>query len=108
MYGHIDEMFYRYYGGIQQEKGSIGWRKVMFEPHPLFVGNGAWINATYYSPRGLLTSSSIITSSLEGMKKVKLGFTCPIAVECTALLPLSKKDIHVPGVGAEVTFEDTE
>ena len=109
MYGHIDEMFYKYYAGIQQEKGSVGWRKVRFEPHPLFVdGNGAWINATYHSPRGLLTSYSIITSSLEGMKKVKLGFTCPIAVECTALLPLSKKVIHVPGLGAEIAFEDTE
>lgn len=108
MYGHIDEIFYSYYAGIQQELGSTGWRHVLYKPHPLFIdGIGSWVNATFHSPRGILTSHSRVTS-LGNKKKCILAFTCPIAVECNALLPLSKKRIHIPGSGEEIIFEDSE
>jgi len=109
MYGHIDEIFYGYYAGFQQEQGSIGWRRVKFVPHPLFSeGTGAWVNATYNSPRGLLTSHSIVTSSTAGKRKVNLAFTCPVGVDCTVMMPLSKRIVHVPGIGEEISFQDFE
>ena len=97
MYGHVLEYLYAHVAGIRQAPGSTAWRRVLFEPRPpLAEGAGAWVEASFDSPRGLLTARA----DVESPTAVSLALRCPPTVECSARLPLSGRVVRVPATGA--------
>ena len=50
MLGHILEWMYGYLGGIRQDEGSVGWEKLLIEPHP--VGNVTDCTVSLHTPKG--------------------------------------------------------
>ena len=103
MYGHIDEYLFAHVAGIRQAPGSTAWRRVLFEPHPpLSEGPGAWVEASFDSPRGRLSARADILS----LAAVSLTMRCPPTVECSARLPLSGRVVRVPDTGVAHVVRD--
>ena len=55
MLGHLMEWFYSGLGGIYQDHKSIAYEEIIIAPKP--VGNIKWVNCSYTSQRGLITSN---------------------------------------------------
>ncbi|MBN1489253.1 MAG: family 78 glycoside hydrolase catalytic domain [Phycisphaerae bacterium] len=53
MLGHVIEWFYGYVGGIRQQPGGIGWKRILIAPEP---GPLAQADVTFASPAGRITS----------------------------------------------------
>ena len=53
MLGHVVEWLYGYVGGIRQQPGSVGWRKILIAPNP---GPLASAEATLQTPHGRVVS----------------------------------------------------
>jgi alpha-L-rhamnosidase len=105
MYGHIDEYLYAHVAGIRQAPGSSGWRRVLFAPNPppAEEGAGAFVRATFESPRGLIASHARV---LDAAGAVELELTCPPGVECAARLPRSGRVVDVPATGRPHVLRD--
>ena len=96
MYGHIDEYLYAHVAGIQQAPGGAGWRRVLFAPHPpLGDGPGAFVRASFESPRGLLASHARVGTN----EAIEIELTCAVGIECAARLPKSGRIVPVPATG---------
>jgi len=103
MYGHIDEYLYAHVAGIRQAAGSSGWRRVRFEPHPpMDEGAGAFVRASFDSPRGALVSYVRV----EAGGALSLELTCAPTVVCEAVLPLSGRVVSVPATGRAHVLRD--
>lgn len=50
MLGHLMEWFYSGLGGIRQQEGSVGYKKILIEPQ--FVKGINWVNCSYNSAYG--------------------------------------------------------
>ncbi|TAN17596.1 MAG: alpha-L-rhamnosidase [Chitinophagaceae bacterium] len=50
MLGHLMEWFYSGLGGIRQQEGSVGYKKILIEPQ--FVKGVNWVNCSYNSAYG--------------------------------------------------------
>ncbi len=59
MLGHLMEWFYNGLGGIYQTEESIGYGSLVLAPKP--VGNITWVNCSYQSVAGLISSDWKIT-----------------------------------------------
>lgn len=55
MLGHLMEWFYNGLGGIFQDSSSIAYDNIIIAPKP--VGNIQWVNCTYNSVKGMISSS---------------------------------------------------
>jgi len=79
MLGHLMEWHYAYVAGIQQQPGSVGWKKVFIAPNP---GSLESASASFAGPSGIIKVK---------WKRLKEAFsmtvTIPKGVEATALLP---------------------
>ncbi len=53
MLGHVMEWFYGYVGGIRQQAGNVGWKKVLIAPEP---GPLDRAECSFDSPAGRITS----------------------------------------------------
>eukprot|EP01063_Lacrimia_lanifica_P024842 TRINITY_DN32660_c0_g1_i1.p1 TRINITY_DN32660_c0_g1~~TRINITY_DN32660_c0_g1_i1.p1 ORF type:complete len:900 (+),score=235.98 TRINITY_DN32660_c0_g1_i1:216-2702(+) len=104
MLGHIEEFLYKHVAGIQQAANSTGWERVVLAPRPpLAEGPGAFVNATFDSPRGVIKSHAMIVSREE----VVLAVQCPVGVPCEVRLPLSGRRVDLGTRGEEVRIVDT-
>jgi hypothetical protein len=54
MLGHLMEWFYSGLGGIYQDENSVAYREIIIAPKP--VGNIKWVNCSYNSQKGLISS----------------------------------------------------
>jgi hypothetical protein len=61
MWGQIIEWFYHDLAGIQSDPSAPGFRNVIIKP--AFVGNVTWVDASYDSVAGLITSYWTLTNS---------------------------------------------
>jgi hypothetical protein len=87
MLGHVMEWYYGYVGGIRQQAGGIGWKKIIIEPNP-----GALTHAecTVETPAGRVVSRWRVDG-----KQFRLETEIPKGVEAVAILPSgSKKPLH--------------
>lgn len=50
MLGHLMEWFYSGLGGIRQQEGSVGYKKILIEPQ--FIKGINWVNCSYNSING--------------------------------------------------------
>jgi hypothetical protein len=107
MYGHLDEIFYAYVAGIRQlvvdgadgtaGPGGVGlpsagsaWGRVLVAPAVLPELD--WVNATFDSPRGLITSHCRVEqAATPGRLAVTVEAQVPPGVEGWVELPLSKR-----------------
>lgn len=55
MLGHLMEWFYSGLGGIYQENNSIAYSNIIIAPKP--VGSIKWVNCSYNSIKGVITSN---------------------------------------------------
>lgn len=53
-YGSVGEWYYKYLGGIQQDKGSVAFKKIILSPRP--AGDLTWAEAKYESSYGTIRS----------------------------------------------------
>jgi len=96
---------YKYVAGLQQAPGGTGWREVVFAPHPPFSdGAGAFVRATFDSPRGRLVSHCVVGAG----SSIELRLTCPVGVRCRARGPVSGNIFDVPATGREQVFLDSK
>lgn len=58
MLGHLMEWFYSGLGGIYQDENSVAYKEIIIAPKP--VGNIKWVNCSYNSQKGLISSKWII------------------------------------------------
>jgi alpha-L-rhamnosidase len=83
MLGHLMEWHYGYVAGIQQQPGSVGWKKVLIAPNP---GQLKSASASFKSPSGTVKVS---------WKRTKASFamtvTIPKGMDATALLPTGER-----------------
>jgi len=54
MLGHLMEWFYSGLGGIYQDENSVAYKEIIIAPKP--VGNIKWVNCSYNSQKGLISS----------------------------------------------------
>ncbi|HOW74169.1 MAG TPA: alpha-L-rhamnosidase C-terminal domain-containing protein [Phycisphaerae bacterium] len=59
MLGHVIEWFYGYVGGIRQQAGDVGWKRVLIAPVP---GPLSHAEVTFESPAGRITSRWTVES----------------------------------------------
>jgi alpha-L-rhamnosidase len=59
MLGHLMEWFYNGLGGIYQTEKSVGYRNLVLAPKP--VGEITWVNCSYQSVAGMISSDWKIT-----------------------------------------------
>jgi hypothetical protein len=52
MLGDLMEWFYSGLGGIRQQEGSVGYKKILIEPQ--FVNGIKWVDCSYHSINGLI------------------------------------------------------
>jgi alpha-L-rhamnosidase len=89
MLGHLMEWHYAYVAGIQQQPGSVGWKKVLIAPNP---GPLESASASFKSPSGKIEVT---------WKQTKVAFAMtvriPKGVEATTVLPDGTQQILKPG-----------
>lgn len=87
MLGHVMEWLYAYVGGIRQEPGSVGWRKVVIGPEPGPLTEGA---TEIVTPAGKIASRWKVEGG-----KFRLTTWIPKGVQATAVLPSgARKPLH--------------
>lgn len=80
MLGHILEWMYGYLGGLRQDEGSIGWQRVLIEPHP--VGGVTDCRVSYQTPRGQVSVHWWIED-----QKCKIEYTAPKSLQVRVVNP---------------------
>ena len=85
MVGHITEWFYHDLAGIQLDPAAPGFQHVIIQP--AFVGGIRWVNASYNSARGAITSDWSLSNNM-----ATLSVTIPVGSTGSICLPM-------PGVG---------
>ncbi len=89
MLGHLMEWHYAFVAGIQQQPGSVGWKKVLIAPNP---GPLESTSASFNSPSGMIRVH---------WKQTKASFamtvTIPKGMEATALLPTGERHVLKSG-----------
>ncbi|MBP1658357.1 MAG: alpha-L-rhamnosidase, partial [Bacteroidetes bacterium] len=89
MLGHLMEWQFAYVGGIRQQPGSVGWRKVYVAPNP---GTLDFAIATFESPRGL-----VAVTWRKKQDQIEMTITSPRGMWVDAIMPNGEK-LHVaPG-----------
>lgn len=83
MLGHLMEWFYGGLVGIQQDKGSVGYQKILFKPHP--VGDIREAQATHESSYG-----TIKASWKSSQNKFEFNLEVPPNTIATVELPFKK------------------
>jgi len=66
MLGHLMEWFYAGLGGIYQDENSVAYEKIIIAPKT--VGNISWVNCSYNSPKGVISSDWKIEGSTFTLK----------------------------------------
>ena len=61
MLGHLMEWFYTGLGGIYQDENSIAYGEIIIAPKP--VGDIKWVNCSFNSPKGIISSEWKIEES---------------------------------------------
>ncbi|HSQ74858.1 MAG TPA: family 78 glycoside hydrolase catalytic domain [Bacteroidota bacterium] len=89
MLGHLMEWQFAYVGGIRQQPGSIGWRKVYVAPDP---GNLDFAMATFDSPRGL-----VAVTWRKKQDQIEMTITSPRGMWVDAIMPNGEKHHVAPG-----------
>jgi hypothetical protein len=79
MLGHVMEWFYGYVGGIRQQPGSVGWKRVLIAPNP---GPLTRAETQLATPAGRILSRWEVQ---EG--KLRLEVEVPENINATAVLP---------------------
>jgi alpha-L-rhamnosidase len=79
-YGSVGQWYYNQLAGIQQDKTSVGYRKLRIAPLP--VGNLTWAEGNYNSPYGNIHSRWERTGN-----KIKLNVEIPAGCTATVELP---------------------
>ena len=83
MLGHIVEWLYGYIGGIRQQEGSVGWQRVLIEPHP--VGGVTDCVVSYQTPKGPLK----VHWWIEG-NQCKIEYTAPKSMQVEVINPAAE------------------
>jgi hypothetical protein len=81
MLGHITEWFYHDLAGIQWDPAQPGFQHVIIKP--AFVGGITWVNGSFNSVRGLISSSWTLTNNQAG-----LNVTIPVGSTGSIYLPI--------------------
>jgi hypothetical protein len=81
MLGHITEWFYHDLAGIQYDPALPGFQHVIIKP--AFVGGITWVNASYNSVRGNITSAWSLTNTT-----ATLNVTIPVGSTGSIYLPV--------------------
>lgn len=79
MLGHVMEWLYGYVGGIRQQPGSVGWRKILIAPNP---GPLASAESTLQTPNG-----RVVSRWRKDGATFRLETEIPNGVSATAILP---------------------
>lgn len=79
MLGHVMEWFYGYVGGIRQQPGSVGWRKILIAPNPGSLANA---EATVQTPQG-----RVVSRWRSDGKTFRLETEIPKGMQALAILP---------------------
>jgi hypothetical protein len=99
MYGHIDEYLYAHVAGIQRAPGAagVGWRAVRIAP--TLVPGLDWVDASFDAPSGRVAAAYTIAPGGGGGEElaVEVTVTVPPGVDATVVLPVSGKEVPVPG-----------
>lgn len=85
MLGHIEEWFYRGLGGLTSDPSGPGFKKIMIKPQ--IVGDLEWVNCSYDSPDGQISSNW----RREG-KKLTMDITIPPNTTATVFVPAKDAD----------------
>ncbi len=85
MLGHIMEWFYKYLAGIETDPTGPGFKKILIRP--TLVGDLAWVQASYDSIRGEITSEWNRTDT-----DLTLRIRIPANTTATVFLPTSTAD----------------
>lgn len=80
MFGSVSEWFYRGLGGINPAEDAVGFDKIILKP--FFTDSLQWMNASYYSVRGLIESSW-----KRDKNNLVYEFTIPGNTEATVYFP---------------------
>ncbi len=80
MLGHVMEWFYAGIGGIQQDAGSVAWKKIRI--HPQAVGDLTWAKTSFESPYGIISSDWKKDESI-----FQLDATVPANTSAVVILP---------------------
>ncbi|MFC2124589.1 family 78 glycoside hydrolase catalytic domain [Bacteroidota bacterium] len=81
MLGHLMEWFYNGLGGIYQDENSIAYNRIVIAPKP--VGNIHWVNCSFNSPKGLISSNWKLDNG-----KYVLNVKIPEETEARIVLPV--------------------
>lgn len=87
MLGHLMEWFYSALGGIRQQEGSVGFKKILIEPQ--FVKGINWVNCSYNSINGE------IAVHWKRLKNNKIRLHVEIPVNTTAKVILRNKEFSI-------------
>ena len=80
MLGHLMQWFYSQVGGIRMQDGTIGWRHILIDPHP--VGNVTSASTTFRSPRGMITTDWKVKNG-----KCTVTFSIPDGCDAVVAIP---------------------
>ncbi len=86
MLGHLMEWLYSGLGGIGQQKGSVGYKKILIAPR--FVNGMNWVNATYNSINGPIT----VKWRRLNNKNLQLQVEIPANTTAKIVLPAGRSD----------------
>ena len=84
MLGHLMEWFYAWLGGIRQQSGSTGFRKILIDPQT--VGPVSWTETSWQSPQGIIACRWDRTET-----QFTLQVTIPKGTTAKVILPVSDK-----------------
>lgn len=84
MLGHLMEWFYSGLGGIKQQEGDVGFKKILIEP--AIIDDLDWVNVSYQSINGEIT---VHWRKENGKTNVKISV--PANTEAQLMLPVSRE-----------------
>ncbi len=100
MLGHLMEWFYTGLGGIYQDENSVAYDRIIIAPKP--VGNIKWVNCSFNSPKGVISSQWRI----EG-ESFKMDVEIPENSNTEVIIPNDFKNRHCKVMNS-LTKDDVE
>ena len=85
MLGHIEEWFYNGLAGINPDSDGVGFKKIIIKPQ--VVGDVTWVNGSYNSVYGLISSEWNLKNN-----ELNLKVTIPVNTSATIYVPAPTKD----------------
>ncbi len=85
MLGHIEEWFYNGLAGINPDSNGVGFKKIIIKPQ--IVGDISWVNGSYKSVYGLITSEWNLKND-----ELNLKVTIPVNTSATIYVPAKDPD----------------